>query len=559
MKYKQALSIMELDRKKYSMMLVASIIGMGIVAPLVMITYLQPFLDALSFYLMLALPIFLTVVVIIWPIVMASQRKLKIDRAMPWFVTEIAALSTSDMSFDKLFYILSLKKEYGPLAQDAQRIFRLVKQYNVSAAESCRFVAARTPSKMENDFFSRLAHSIDVGERLDRFMKNEHDIMMDEYVLRCEASLKDVDFLKEMFTGIITSLIFVCVFVAIIPLLGQTSVDMLMYGIIAGFAIMEGAFVYLILSKVPKDDIWYPLRQKSKSGFLTDTDRILVVSVFVAVLGMVALAFLLLPLGLPWMLFASTVSLPVLIPGVLIFREERGIEKRDLVFGAFIRSLGRSSSVSGQTMAESVRKLSLHKFGPLTLMVRNLSRRLAMHINPRESWAHFACETGSNTIKKFSSIYTQCVLAGSKPDETSMFISNNMFKILAIRRKRITISSSFLGVLYGVAIALAFTMWVTVAITEYMSTTVAGLDLGDTSAFGGGFLDTLFNAGYSVEPLKMMVVCVIITHAFFSSMMLPLIKGGHIATCAIHFVIMVWVGALSGFVVEMMMKSLFAG
>ncbi|OPY32557.1 MAG: flagellar assembly protein J [Methanomassiliicoccales archaeon PtaU1.Bin124] len=559
MKYSQALRIMEMDKKQYMMMLAASIIGMGIVAPLVMIVYLAPFLEPLTLYTMLALPLFLTVVVIIWPIVLASQRKIKIDRQMSWFVTEIAALSTSDMSFDKIFYILSLKKEYGPLAEDAQRIFRLVKQYNVSAAESCRFVAARSPSKMENDFYSRLAHSIDVGEKLDRFMKNEHDIMMDEYVLKCEASLKDIDFLKEMFTGIITSLIFVCVFVAIIPLLGQTSVDYLMYGIIGGFAILEGAFVYLILSKVPKDDIWYPLRQKKKGGFLTDTDRILVVSVFIALLGSTVLAFFLLPLGLPWMLFASTVSLPILIPGVLIFREERKIENRDLVFGAFIRSLGRSSSVSGQTMAESVRKLALHKFGPLTNMVRNLSRRLAMHINPRESWMHFACETGSNTIKKFSSIYTQCVLSGSKPDATSMFISNNMFKILAIRKKRVTISSNFLGVLYGVAVALAFTMWVTVAITEYMSSTVSALDLGDTSAFGGGFLSTMFNASYSVEPLKMMVVCVIIIHAFFSSLMLPLIKGGHIATAAIHFVILVWIGALSGFIVDSMMAGLFSG
>jgi uncharacterized protein (DUF111 family) len=59
-----------------------------------------------------------------------------------------------------------------PVKDRAQRIFRLVKQYNVSAAESCRFVAQRTPSKMENDFYSRLAHSIDVGEKLDRFMRN---------------------------------------------------------------------------------------------------------------------------------------------------------------------------------------------------------------------------------------------------------------------------------------------------------------------------------------------------------------------------------------------------
>ncbi|HSV42505.1 MAG TPA: type II secretion system F family protein, partial [Methanomassiliicoccales archaeon] len=404
---------------------------------------------------------------------------------------------------------------------------------------------------------SRLAHAIDVGEKLNRFMKNEHDIIMDEYVLKCEAQLKDVDFVKETFTGIITSLIFVCVFVAIIPLLGQSSVDMLLYGIVGAFMLLEGVFVYLILNKVPKEDIWYPLRQKYKTGFLTDNDRILIISVFIAILGIVVMTVLLLPLGLPWMLFASTVCLPVLIPGVLIMKEEKRIEKRDAVYGAFIRSLGRSSSVSGQTMAESVKKLAIHKFGPLTNMVRNLSRRLNMHINPKESWSHFSSETGSNAIRRFSNMYTECVMSGSKAEETGMFISNNMFKIMGIRKKRATISSSFLGMLYGIAVALAFTMWITVAITEYMTTTIGGLDLDSGLELGGGFLDSLFNASYSVEPFKLMVVAVIIIHSFFSSLMLPLIKGGHIATAAIHFVIMIWIGALSGFVVEAMMDSMF--
>ncbi len=384
------------------------------------------------------------------------------------------------MPFDKVFFIMAQKKEYGPLAKDSMKIFRLMKYYNVSVAEACRFIASHTPSRMENDFFSRLGHAVDIGEKLDRFMKNEHDVMMDEYVLKCEGSLKDVDFIKEIFTGAITALIFICVFVSIIPLLGSQTADTLIYGIVIGFMIMEGAFVYLILSKVPKDDIWYPLRQKYKAGLLTERDRMMIVAVVIAVLGMVGLYYLLSPLDIPLMLFAATVCLPVLIPGIMIMREEKKIEKRDEIFGAFIRSLGRSCSVSGQTMPGAVKNLAIHKFGPLTSAVQNLSKRLAMHISPTDSWGHFSAETSSNMIKKFSGMYTQCVLSGSKPEETSLFISNNLFKILAIRKKRISISSSFVGVLYGVMIALAFTMWITVGITEYMSEVVGNL-AGDTS------------------------------------------------------------------------------
>ena len=143
---------------------------------------------------------------------------------------------------------------------------------------------------------------------------------------------------------------------------------------------------------------------------------------------------------------AATIFLPVLFPGILIMREERKIEKRDNLYGAFIRSLGRSSEVSGTTMVEGVRKLAMHKFGPLTPMITNLSRRLAMHINVAESWRHFAAETSSNLIDKFGEMYVLCIQNGSKPEETSIFISNNMFKVLDHPEEAAdSIASSFVG------------------------------------------------------------------------------------------------------------------
>jgi archaellum biogenesis protein FlaJ (TadC family) len=89
----------------------------------------------------------------------------------------------------------------------------------------------------------------------------------------------------------------------------------------------------------------------------------------------------------------------VLIPGILITRGGRNIIKRDNIYGAFIRSLGRASSVSGQTMGEAVRKLAMHKFGPLTSMVKNLSKRLALNINSVDAWKHFSAKSSSNMIR----------------------------------------------------------------------------------------------------------------------------------------------------------------
>lgn len=554
MKLKDSFRDMKITPKTYFLILTFATVIFGIVIPAAISMFLAPYLHGPIVYTINIIPMFIIFVVGMYPLIASSQRKLKVDRIFSLYITELAALSTSEMSFDRIFYILSEKKVYGPLAEDSKKLYRLIKHYNVAASESCRFIAARTPSVIEADFFNRLAHALEIGESLSRFMKNEHDVIMSEYVLKSEASLKDLDFIKEIYTGMVTSLIFVCVFVSIIPLLGAGEVNAILVGIVLGFVVMEGIFIYYIITKVPKNAIWYGWWAKRHGGYYNDRDRVLMVSVVVSILGVAMLFFLLLPFGLPPLLVVSSAFLPILIPGVLISREEKGIEKRDNIYGAFIRSLGRSSSAAGITMAESVKKLALHKFGPLTAMVRNLSKRLQMHIDPKISWKHFASESSSHIIDRFGDMYTECVLNGAKPEETSLFISNNMFKILSIRKKRNIIASNFFGVLYGVMVSLSFTIWITIGITKYMAEVIGGITIDDSS--GGAFLNTILNADFSVEPLEYMAFAVMFIHAFFSSIMLPLLKGGHIMSAAIHLITLLWLASISQFVVDLMLSTL---
>ncbi|MDD1772099.1 MAG: archaellar assembly protein FlaJ [Methanomassiliicoccales archaeon] len=555
MKFKDSMREMKISPRAYFILLLFCVIAFGIVTPAVINFVLMPYLSGPIVYTIYTIPMFIVFVVAIYPLILSSQRKLRSDRLFPMFITELAALSTSEMSFDKIFYILSDKKTYGPLAEDAKKLYRLIKHYNVAAGEACRFVAARTPSVVESDFFSRMAHALEIGDTISRFMKNEHDVIMSEYVLSSESALKDLDFMKEMYTGIVTSLIFVCVFVSIIPLLGTGDITMILYGIVLAFLVMEIVFVYYITTKVPRNPIWYGWKQKNHGGFFTDKDRILMVSVFISLMGVAMLFFLLLPFELPMLLLVSSSCLPLLIPGILISKEEKRIEKRDNIYGAFIRSLGRSSSAAGITMVESVKKLALHKFGPLTDMVRNLSKRLQMHIDPKTSWRHFASESSSHLIERFGDMYTDCVMNGAKPDETSLFISNNMFKILSIRKKRALVASSFFGVLYGVMVSLSFTIWITIGITKYMAEVVGTIEIEDTD-MGGSFLNTLLNANFDVQPLEYMAFSVMVIHAFFSAIMLPLLKGGHMATAAIHLISLLWIASASQFIVDILLESL---
>ncbi|MDW5562866.1 MAG: type II secretion system F family protein [Methanomassiliicoccus sp.] len=546
---------LRMKEQTYYKLILVSVVVLGIVVPAILTLVLAPYLSGMLLVVVYVVPIFGIFVIFMLPAVYTSRRKVEVEQNMPMFVTTMAALSTSDMPFESVFYILSTKKEYGQLARDAKQICRLIKHYSVGAAEACRFIAVRTSCQMEANFFNRLSHSLDVGEKLDRFMANEHDVMMDEYVLRAEATLKDLDFVKEIYTGLTTSLIFTAVFVCIMPMFGSGGVEVLMIGVVFSFAALESFFIYLLKTKVPKDRIWLGWRAKIKRGMVTDKDRLIFTSVLIAVLGIILLSFIMIPSGLPMTFIASTIFLPALFPGVLILREEKAIEKRDNLFGAFIRSLGRSSEVSGTTMADGVKKLAMHSFGPLTDMVKNLSKRLSLHISVSDSWKRFSAETSSDLIDKFGEMYVTCMQNGSKAEPTSVFISNNMFRVLSIRKKRSQTASSFVGILYGVMISLAVTLYITIGIVGYMSDVMSSVVI-DNSGSDSAFLNSILSGNINIAEIQLMVFAVIIVHAVLSSLMLPMIKGGHIVGSVVHFIALIWIASAASMISETLISGL---
>ncbi len=529
----------KMEPQLYFLVLIVSTIMLGVIMPTVLFISMPKLFSGIIGIMLYPLCFGFVFIIALIPLIEKAQLKGKIDRMLPLYVTEMAALSTADLPFDKVFFILSEKEDYGPMSDDSRKIFRLMKHYHLSGSDALRFVAARTPSVMESDFLNRLAHSQDIGERLERFMKNEHEVFMDEHVLKAESGLKDLDFIKELFTGIVTSLIFVSVMICITPLLGMKSMDMMLFGVTLAFAGMEVMFVYFIKTKMPKEDIWIKWRDKAMRGMLKQGDKILIAATVLSITGTLGLAIALLPMELPFALYVPAVATPMVIPGYLVMKEEGRIQKRDAIFGAFIRALGRSCSVSGQTMVESVKKLSIHRFGPLTDMVRNLSHRLQMHIDPVDSWRHFAAETNSNVINRFSDLYVKCTNNGANASETATFISNQEFRMLSIRKKRAVLCSSFFGILYGVMVSLAFTMWLTVGIVEYMLKTITAVT---TDATSSGFINSMFSSDVNIGLISTSIMVIIIIHSVASALVIPILRGGNMATASTHFVILLWIG-----------------
>ncbi|HUL39413.1 MAG TPA: hypothetical protein VLU38_03890, partial [Methanomassiliicoccales archaeon] len=141
-------------------------------------------------------------------------------------------------------------------------------------------------------------------------------------------------------------------------------------------------------------------------------------------------------------------------------------------------------------------------------------------------------------------------------EPTSVFISNNMGKILGVRKKRNVLAGSFVGVLYGVMVATGFTLFITVGIVDYMGHMINALVVPGDQVAQLGILTSIFSASFNVEALRTMVYLLIVVHAAASAIMLTILKGGHIVGAGVHFMVMIWIGMATAYLAELALGGL---
>ena len=86
-----------------------------------------------------------------------------------------------------------------------------------------------------------------------------------------------------------------------------------------------------------------------------------------------------------------------------------------------------------------------------------------------------------------------------------------MFRVLSIRKKRSQTASSFVGILYGVMISLAITLYITVGIVGYMGDVMSSVVI-ESPGSSSSFLSGLLSANFDIAGIEMMVFAVILVH-----------------------------------------------
>ncbi|MBX0295499.1 archaellar assembly protein FlaJ [Haloarcula nitratireducens] len=489
-----------------------------------------------------------------YPKILLSQRKRELNNRFHLLITHMTVLATTKIDRMEVFRTLAREEEYGELAMEMHRITQLVDTWNQSLDDACRRRAKEVPSDAFSDFLDRLAYTLGAGQSLDDYLISEQAQIIQHYTTVYSSSLDSLEVMKDLYLSMILSMTFALVFAVVLPVLTGTNPTMTVSAVIVMYVFVQSGFYLAIRSMAPYDPLWFH-PEEYPSPIEERLDKSMYVGVglsaallFITLGGMFGvspitlndLLFFLDVVPLPF--YAVVPITPMLIPGVVFRQEEQRVKARDDEFPSFIRALGATEGAKQSTTGMVLRTLRKKDFGPLTENINDLYKRLNMRIEPTAAWRYFTADCRSYPIQTFSEMYLIGREMGGSPKQLGELIAANMNEVLQLRQKRKQATTTMVGLLYGITAASTFAFFIGLQVVNILAQ--MSLDLNAGSRLD---VNSLINTGvYNIPLIEFLLVIIIMFSAMLSALMIRTVDGGHKANTYLHFVVLSWIGGVTG-------------
>jgi flagellar protein FlaJ len=532
---------METPVSRYLALVVAPSIAFFLLTVIVFVVTNFPPLVALPIPLLGLLSL---TVAVVYPKILRDQKRKEIEDRLHLFITHMTILSTANIDRVEVFRTLGEEEEYGALAEEMRRITQLVDTWNQSLDDALRIRSDKSPSKPFADFLDRLAYTINAGQEIQDFLLSEQDVVIQNYVTIYEGSLENLEVMKDLYLSMVLSVTFALVFATVLPILTGTDPTMTVGAVVVLFAFVQTGFLVLIRSTAPYDPVWYHPEKHT-----TDAEwriRISVAVGFVLTLVMMVSCLLVLmgqtgidPDSIPLPFYAAIPTTPLLVPGLVVRREEERIKERDDEFTNFIRALGATETAKQSTTTRVLESLRGKEFGALTQNVDDLYKRLNMRIEPSMAWRLFTADSRSYLIQTFSEMFLVGRQMGGDPKQLGELISSNMNVVLQLRERREQSTVTLIGVLYGISAASTFAFFIGLEIVGVLSSMSIGLNSSQLD------ITTIIHTDvYDIPTIEYLLVIIVLLNSVLSSLIIRIADGGHKVNAYMHFVFLTWISSV---------------
>ncbi|HIJ06120.1 MAG: Type II secretion system protein [Methanomicrobiales archaeon 53_19] len=208
-----------------------------LIAGTLMLTFLSLFIVGGMTYLLF----------LMYPPIMAGERRRKIDASLPHAINYITAMSTAGITPAEIFRLLGESPVYGESAAEARYIAREIDVFGRDLIDALRVVSTITPSDRLKEFLQGAMGAISSGSNLTEYFKLKANQYAIENRQQQKAFLETLGLISESYvTALVAGTLFLVILQSVMSMLSGGGDPIFLYVII--YLIMPfGSAMFLVM------------------------------------------------------------------------------------------------------------------------------------------------------------------------------------------------------------------------------------------------------------------------------------------------------------------------
>jgi flagellar protein FlaJ len=186
-------------------------------------------------------------VFLVYPSVLAGNRRRNIDATLPYAINYITSMSTAGITPAEIFRLLGDSPIYGESSVEARYIAREIDIFGRDLIDALRIVSASTPSRRMKEFLQGAMASISSGGNLTDYFRNKANQYALENRQTQKLFLDTLALISESYvTAMVAGTLFLIILQSIMSVLGGDAKPMFLY-IIIYMMIPFGTMMFIIM------------------------------------------------------------------------------------------------------------------------------------------------------------------------------------------------------------------------------------------------------------------------------------------------------------------------
>ncbi len=467
-------------------------------------------------------------------------------------LTYMSAIATAGISRAQLFeHTANLNYSTSVLFR---RIHWAAQRLNYDYAQACEVVAETLTDENMRSLLLRFASALASGEGEAAFLAREMEVQLELYGKQYERDLETLQRWTDAYVALMVS----AALIVVISL-----VSMMIYSMGAGLIVGLAAVVigttfigsYIVYTVAPLE-----IKGCSLADFSHERHFAALLARYVLPVGLAASAGVML-LGFSLAVAFITMSAFLFPVGMLAFREDRQIDRRDRDIASVLRAMGSMVTAMGSTVGEALTRMNRRSLGSLEPQVKRLHVRLRNGLRSDLSWTRFAAESGSEMVSRSVRIFWDGVRLGGDAEGISRLASALAMKVSLLRASRKLVSSTFTFVMIPLHVALlSILLFVSQVLVIFGTKMVEVQSQGlDTSvASDASVTPTLLFAAPNMAFVRSFIVAVILVLTLANTFAPYAASGGHPYKLCLYGAIMCFLSGVAMLVIPAVVQALFA-